>query len=92
MRSIVRTIRTLIYAISRLKRKSRLHNLMGKGSLARQLVKNDNTPEPWLSGRPVAQMCYHLTIAADPSHPRLDVTSTGCAATGIEYEFDYCGS
>jgi chromatin modification-related protein VID21 len=31
VRSIVRTIRTLIYTISRLKRKSRLRNLRGKG-------------------------------------------------------------
>ena len=57
--SIIRTICTLIYTVSRLERKSRLHNLTGKGkgSLAQQLVQNDNAPEPWLSGRPVAQIC-----------------------------------
>jgi hypothetical protein len=31
VRSVVRTIRTLIYTITRLKRKSRLRNLRGKG-------------------------------------------------------------
>jgi hypothetical protein len=33
VRSIVRTIRTLIYTVSRLKRKLLLRNLKGKGSL-----------------------------------------------------------
>jgi len=90
VRGIVRTIRTLIHAISRFKRKSRLHNLTGKGKdgLAQQLVQNNNAPGPRLNGQPANILTSQYSRGSQlPTPPAPDV-----ASAGIECEFDYRGS